>query len=125
MRSTGNEITRDTWSRALPPVQAKQSMYEAETVNQSCLREIMIFPFAKNKKRKKEKQKKRDKIDTTLSWKPPLNSPGFLIMKQTFLYKHDGTAFAEILQHATASVTQIILHYVLRRFRLSRPFTNT
>lgn len=30
-------------------------------------------------------------MDTTLSWKP-LYSPGFLI-KQTFLYKHDGTAF--------------------------------
>lgn len=63
-------------------------------------------------------------MDTTLSWKPPLDSPGFLIMKQTFLYKHDGTAFAEIQRHATASDTNI-LHYVLRHFRywtpLSRP----
>lgn len=49
----------------------------------------IIFFFAG----KKEKKKKKDKMDTILLWKPPRNSPGFLFVKQTFLYKHDGTAF--------------------------------
>lgn len=78
----------------MPPVQAKQSKacmklkpstspaYEKPTE--------MIFFFAKKKKEKKEKE---NKMDTILLWKPPRNSPGFLFVKQTFLYKHDGTAF--------------------------------
>lgn len=80
----------DAWSRALPPVQAKQCMTLKPSTGPAYEKATeLIFLFAK-------KEKKRDKMDTTLSWKPPLNSPGFLIMKQTFLYKHDGTAFAEI-----------------------------
>lgn len=79
----------DAWSRALPPVQAKQSMYEAETIDQSCLRESNRNDFLLCEKKKK----KKDKMDTILLWKPPRNSPGFLFVKQTFLYKHDGTAF--------------------------------
>lgn len=48
-------------------------------------------------------------MDTFLSWKPPLNSPRFRIMKRDILYKRDGTAFAEIQRHAaTACVTQIV-----------------
>lgn len=84
----------DAWSRALPPVQAKQSMYEAETIDQSCLRESKrnYLPFFATKKERKTEKKRKDKMDTTLSWKP-LYSPGFLIIKQTFLYKQDGTAF--------------------------------
>lgn len=61
---------------------------------------------------------------TTLSWKPPLNSPGFLIKKQTFLYKHDGTALGNLATCYSLCDTNI-LHYELRHFRywtpLSRP----
>lgn len=45
-----------------------------------------VLPTRKQKKlfsslQKKRKKKRKDKMDTTLSWKPPLNSPGFLIVK--------------------------------------------
>lgn len=110
----------DAWSRALPPVQAKQSMCVKPKPSTSPAYEKakeIIFLFAK--------KKRKDKMDTTLSWKPPLDSPGFLIMKQTFLYKHDGTAFAEIFATCYSLCDTNILHYVLRHFRywtpLSRP----
>lgn len=97
----------NTPTPGVPPVQAKQSVCEAEAIDSSCLQESKRNDFPLCKKKKKLKLKIKDKMDTTLSLKPPLNSPGFLITKQTSLYKHDGTAFAEILRHATASVTQI------------------
>lgn len=46
----------DAWSRALPPVQAKQSMYEAETIDQSCLRESNRNDFLLCEKKKKKRQ---------------------------------------------------------------------
>lgn len=99
----------DAWSRALQPVQAKQSMYEAKKQRP-----------VRDSKKKKEKRKK-DKMDATLSWKPPLNNPGFLIMKQTFLYKHDGIAFCGNLATCYSLCDTNILHYVLRRFRYWTP----
>lgn len=63
-------------------------------------------------------------MDTTLSLKPLLNSPVFLITKQTSLYKHDGS-FRGNLATCYSLCDTNILHYILRHFRywtpLSRP----
>lgn len=63
----------DAWSRALPPVQAKQSMYEAETIDESCLREskrnYFPFSFLQNKKQKKGQNGHHFVVETSLqSW---------------------------------------------------------
>lgn len=125
MRSVGNEI------HDAPGVEhghlCKQSKAKQ---SKACIRQkpLTSSPFRESNRNHLplcKKRKEKDKMDTTLSWKPQLNSPGFLIVKQTVLYKHDGAASAENSAACYSLWDTSILHYVLRHFRywtlLSRP----
>lgn len=111
----------DAWRRALPPVQAKQSMYEAETIHQSCLQESKrnYFPLSKKKKNKKRQNGHHFVMETSAeqSWVSDREVDIFVQARWNSFCRNLATWYSLCDTN--------ILHYVLRHFRywtpLSRP----
>lgn len=91
--------------------------------SKACMRLEKQRPVRESKKREEERKNQRKTKWTPLSsWKPPLNNPGFLIMKQTFFVQAWWNSFfCGNLATCYSLCDTNILHYVLRRFRYWTP----